>query len=78
MSKAGTDRLESELALYFARKLEIDRLKEKHKLLPRDIIESRPGQVKERVAAYELELTALQNAWKDQDGAAQTSIRTEA
>ena len=69
MSKGTSDRLESELALFFARKMEIDRLKEKHQLLPKDILNSKPGEMRARVAAFEKELTAFQNAWKEQDGA---------
>lgn len=64
MGKARAEKLESELALYFERKIAVDRLREKHKLTARDLVGGPKKEMPARVAAYTKELDGLLEQWR--------------
>lgn len=67
MATDRSEKLESELATFFERKMEIDRLREKHKLLPLNLVEDKASEIRDRVIVYQRELEAKVDSWRLED-----------
>lgn len=70
--------LSEEIELFFARKRQVDALREEHRLTPRDLVTASQAEIQCRVDAYQLDLEDLQQLWRHADEPAQARSKPEA